>query len=84
MRPATAVALAGGAIALVGCGSGGTTATGSSDDGTTTAPVQRTTLVTRQTVSGTLGYGDARSVLNRRSAGEPWPAPCCASCNPVS
>jgi peptidoglycan hydrolase-like protein with peptidoglycan-binding domain len=71
MRPATAVALAGGAIALVGCGSGGTTATGSSDDGTTTAPVQRTTLVTRQTASGTLGYGDARSVLNRRSAGEP-------------
>jgi peptidoglycan hydrolase-like protein with peptidoglycan-binding domain len=67
MRPAVAIALAGGAVVALGaCGSGGSgTQAAGTDDGTTTAQVQRTTLITRQTVSGTLGYADQRSLLNR-------------------
>jgi len=73
-RPMVAIALAGGAVvALAGCGSGGASGSGAqagaADDGTSLAPVQRTTLITRQTVSGTLGYADARSLLNRLGGG---------------
>lgn len=72
MRPAVLVALTGGAVvALAGCGSaGGAGPTNAADDGTTTAKVQRTTLVTRQTVSGTLGYAGRRGLLNRLGGGE--------------
>jgi hypothetical protein len=71
MRPAVAIALAGGAVVVLGgCGSGGSgTQAAGADDGTTTAQVQRTTLITRQTVSGTLGYAGQRSLLNRAGGG---------------
>ena len=82
MKPVVAAALAGGAVALAGCGSGGggTGPAQAGDDATTTAKVQRTTLITRETVSGTLGYADERTLLNRLSAGEApatvtWMAP---------
>lgn len=66
MRAAAAIALAGGAVVLTACGSGDDRQT-SASAGTTTAKVQRTTLITRETVSGTLAYADSRPLLNRLS-----------------
>src|SRR5215218_3925609 len=72
MRPRTlALAAAGGIAAVVAFAAVGllfgsdTTAAGAAAP-TATASVARRDLVQRSTVSGTLGYGDLREILNYR------------------
>jgi len=65
MRWALATTLAGAAVLAAGCGSGGEPEAAAAPDGTTTATVQRRTLVTRENVDGTLGYAGARPLLQR-------------------
>src|SRR4051794_41817050 len=69
MRAALAIA-AGGALALAGCGSGEPGAQTSSVP-TKTASVERTTLTSRESVAGTLGYAGGRPVFDRLAAAAP-------------
>src|SRR4051794_31183249 len=69
MRAALAIA-AGGALALAGCGSGEPGAQTSSVP-TKSASVQRTTLTSRESVAGTLGYAGDRPVFDRLAAAAP-------------
>jgi multidrug efflux pump subunit AcrA (membrane-fusion protein) len=70
MRPAL-LAAAGGALALAGCGGAAEGGTQASTVPTKTATVQRTTLTSRESVAGTLGYAGARPVFDRLAAAAP-------------
>lgn len=59
------VAIGGTGVVLAGRGSSASSPPRRTGVATTTATVQRTTLVERDEVDGTLGYGEVRSVVSR-------------------
>lgn len=76
---AAGVVVVGGAgVGLAVASGGDRSGSGSGEAGTTpaaklrVAKVERRTLVDRQTVSGTLGYGDERTVLSRMTGTVSW------------